>query len=214
MLSKKLLLAGLITFSSIYAEAKVIFAMNNQYFSESFSEDKDGKKTPTMIGARYDIGEVIVSSNLARYSTGVLGVLGSRSDGYFIVDSKKAIEKWTVSANVLYGFGQDCSEIISHTIRLGADNGESLYITTNPCDVVINNTEIKLRKNKKDSLYKVALNYFIKTEDKNIKVMLNGHLLVTLPKGEFNQLKTIELNVANYSHSIPSYIRNISISEK
>jgi len=222
MLSKKLLLAGLITFSSIYAEAKVIFAMNNQYFSESFTQDKEGNKTPTMHGGRYDIGDVIVSTNLARWKSGVLGTLNRRSDGFFVVDSKKPIKNWAVSVNVNYAFHSGCSEDISDTIRIGADNGESIYITTNPCDVIINDTQIKLRK--KESLSKVSLNYFIKTEGKNIKVMLNGQTLVTLPKGKFSNLKTVELNLASISknsnsiydnrYDYFSFIQNLSISEK
>ena len=135
----KLLLAGLILVTSLYAEPKTLFALNNQYFSETMPKEKSEKpKDGQMTGARYDVGDVIVSTNLSRWKTGVLGTLEKYKEGYLVVDIKEPVEQWTTSINVSYAFYHTCKNAsASYSIRLGAENGESIYLTTNPCDVVV-----------------------------------------------------------------------------
>jgi len=215
MFLKIITLLAIFSVSSLMGEGKILFALNNQYLSETMPKKKsenpiDGE----MIGARYDIGDVIISTNLSRWKSGVLGVLRNRDDGYFIADIKNPTKKWTASIDVIYGFGYYCSEDSSYTIKLGANNGESIYISTNSCSVVVQDKEFKIRKNK--SLKDVSLNYFIKTSGNNIIVMLNGQTLMKMPKGEFDSLKTIEmsLGIDKYNAKSLSYIKNITISKK
>ena len=112
-----------------------------------------------------------------------------------------------------YGFDDDCNGNSSYTIKLGANNGESLYITTNPCSVVVQDREFKLRKRK--SMNRMSLNYFIKTSNENIIVMLNGQTLIKMPKGEFDKLKTVEMSLGvSSSYGRKSHIKNLTISQK
>jgi len=214
MSPKKILLAGFILITSLCAESKILFALNNQYFSETMQKEKTEKpKAGYMIGARYDVGDVIVSTNLARWSTGVLGTLNKRKDGYLIVDVKEPINQWTVSINVSYAFFGECTEAAaSYSIRLGANNGESIYITTNPCDVVVQDKQFKLKK--KNTLDNSALNYFIKTNQSDIIVMLNGQTLIKLPKGDFDKFKTVEMGVGTNKYGLASHIKNLTIGQK
>lgn len=211
---KKILLAGLILASSAYAESKIVFALNNQYFSETMPKEKSEEpKHGQMLGARYDVGDVIVSTNLSRWTTGVLGALQKRNDGYFVADIKQPLKAWTISANVTYRFYGNCKEeSTSYSIRIGANNGESIYITTNTCDVVVGDKQFKLRKDK--SLDNTSLHYFVKTEGDTILVRLNGQTLITLPKGEFDTLKTVEISIGSSLYGNPAYIKNLTISQK
>ena len=211
---KRLLFISLLTVTSLVAESKVLFALNNQYFSETMPKGKSEKpKAGPMVGARYDVGDVIVSTNLSRWSTGVLGTLKKRNDGYFIVDIIEPVKEWTVSADVSYRFLSECRESTSYSIRLGANNGESLYITTNPCDVVVQDKQFNIRKNR--SLDGVSLNYFVKNSGENIIVMLNGQKLIKFPKGEFDRLKTVEMAIGVATvYGNPSHIKNLTISQK
>jgi len=212
MSPKKILLAGLILVTSLSAESKILFALNNQYFSETMPKEKSEKpKAGQMIGARYDLRDVIVSTNLSRWKSGVLGSLNGRHDGYMIVDVKQAIPKWTVSVNVSYAFFSSCkSATASYSIRLGANNGESIYLTTNPCDVVVQDKQFKLSK----FLDNTSLNYFVKTDKTNIIIMLNGQTLMKLPKGSFDKLKTVEMGIGAGNRGDPSHIKNLTIAQK
>jgi len=214
MSPKKILLTGFILITSLCAESKILFALNNQYFSETMQKEKTEKpKAGQMIGARYDVGDVIVSTNLARWSTGVLGTLRNRKDGYFIADVKEPVKQWTVSINVSYAFYGVCTQAVaSYSLRLGANNGESIYITTNPCDVVAQGKQFKLTKT--DTLEDTALNYFVKTDQGNIIVMLNGQTLIKVPKGDFDKLKTVEMGVGTSKVGFPSHIKNLTIAQK
>ena len=213
MIIKNIVFTGILMLTTLSVEAKTIFALNNQYFSETMPKEKSKKsKDGNMIGARYDVGDVIVSTNLSRWNSGVLGTLPERSDGYFSIDLKQPIQNWVVSANVSYYFFNGCHQATSYSIRLGADNGESIYITTNSCDVVINDNKFTLSKH---TLRDVPLNYFIKTKGDTIIVKLNGQTLVTLPKGEFDTLATIELTMASpLRFRKSSHIKNLVISQK
>jgi len=211
---KNILLSGLILVTSLSAESKILFALNNQYFSETMPKEKsESPRDGQMIGARYDVGDVIVSTNLSRWSTGVLGSLRNHNDGYLIVDIKQPVSTWTVSANVSYTFHGKCAYgRASYSIRIGANNGESIYLTTNPCDVVVGDKQFTIRK--ENDLTNVALNYFVKTKGETILVRLNGQTLVTLPRGDFDTLKTVEMSIGHGYNGKPSHIKNLTISQK
>jgi len=217
MVSKKILLMGILAFSPLFAESKILFALNNQYFSETLPKEKSEKpKDGSMISARYDVGDVIVSTNLAMLASGTLGAPLRHNNGYLVVDVKEPVKQWNVSMSVSYAFYGNCKgggETKAYSIRLGANNGESVYITTNNCDVVVNNTQIILSKD--EGLNGVHMDYFAKTEGDNIVVMLNGQQLVKFPKGDFDKLKTVELGLGRSEDLYAaSHIKNLTIGEK
>ena len=100
MFFRIVLLVGVLGTNTLMAEAKIIFALNNQYLSETISKEKSEEPIDgPMIGARYDTGDVIISTNLSRWTTGVLGVIKRHNDGFIIVDIKQPSQKWTISTN-------------------------------------------------------------------------------------------------------------------
>jgi hypothetical protein len=193
-------------------QAKTVFALNQQFYANSISDDSKKVENGPMRPGRYDTGDAILSMNLSRWSTGVYSTINNRSDGYLIVDVKKPTRNWAANVSVRYGFDYENDKQTvpkTYTIRLTDSNGESLFLSTKRTSISIQDSVFNL----KQSLHKTVLNFFAETQGEEIIIKVDGRTFVTMPRGSFSSLKTLEMDVG-YHDSNYTYINNVSISQK
>ena len=207
-------LIGLACFLLILAmptQAKTVFALNQQFYANSISDESEKGKNGPMKPGRYDTGDAILSMNLSRLSTGVYSTIDSRNDGYLIVDVKKPTKNWAANVSVRYGFHSNgnFAKPKTYTIRLTDDNGESLFIATKRTRISIQDSSFDL----KESINKTTLHFFAETQGEEIIIKANGSTFVTMPRGNFSSLKTLEMDIG-YHDGEYTFVNNVSISQK
>jgi hypothetical protein len=192
-------------------QAKTVFALNQQFYANSISDDSKKEKDGPMRPGRYDTGDAILSMNLSRWSTGVYSTKDSRKDGYLIVDVKKPTRNWAANVSVRYGFQSHHINPTpkTYTIRLTDDSGASLFLSTKRTSISIQDSVFNL----KQSLHATVLNFFAETQGEEIIIKVDGRTFVTMPRGSFSSLKTLEMDVG-YHDSNYTFVNNVSISQK
>jgi hypothetical protein len=192
-------------------QAKTVFALNQQFYANSIGDDSKKEKDGPMRPGRYDTGDAILSMNLSRWSTGVYSTTDSRKDGYLIVDVKKPTRNWAANVSVRYGFhtNEFNTDPKTYTIRLTDNNGESLFISTKRTSISIQDSAFDL----KQSLHATVLNLFAETQGEEVIIKVNGRTFVTMPRGSFSSLKTLEMDVS-YHDGNYTIVNNVSISQK
>jgi hypothetical protein len=191
-------------------QAKTVFALNQQFYANSISDDSKKEKDGPMRPGRYDTGDAILSMNLSRWSTGVYSTINKRSDGYLIVDVKEPTRNWAANVSVRYGFSTEYNITPkTYTIRLTDNNGESLFLSTKRTSISIQDSVFNL----KQSLHATVLNFFAETQGEEIIIKVDGRTFVTMPRGSFSSLKTLEMDVS-YHNGNYTIVNNVSISQK
>lgn len=171
---------------------------------------EEGKDGPMLPGI-YHIDDVILSTNLSRLSTGVYSVGRDRRDGYVTVTLKNPVSEWATTIDVTYGLFNQCDGSYNHNIRITSLNGETLYINTKPCSFTVQNNNF----DPKALLSKKPLAYNVKTSNDNIVFMLNGSEFLKIPKGQFDKLKSISMDLGiGYNNDYSSFLRDITIYER
>lgn len=192
-------------------QAKTVFALNQQFYANSINETDETKHGPMKPG-RYDTGDAILSMNLSRLSTGVYSTINARNDGYLIVDVKEPTKDWATNISVKYGFssvGGNFAKPKTYTIRLSDSNGESLFFSTKRTSISIQDSLFNLKQN----LHATVLNFFAETKGEEIIIKVNGSTFVTMPRGSFSSLKTLEMDIG-YHGGEYTFVNNVSISQK
>ena len=199
----------LFTSSLVFADGKLLFALQSNFYENTMAAEQ-GKDGPMLPGI-YHVDDVILTTNLSRSSRGAYTTLGDRRDGYLTVALKNPVNDWSVTVDVSYGLDSSCSTGLNHNIRITSLNGETLYINTKTCTITVQNNDFNPKALLKDK----PLAYNIKTFNNDIIFMLNGSELLKMPKGQFDKLKSVSLDLgAGYNSNYPSFLRDVTIHER
>jgi len=189
-LTKKLLLAGLLSTSLLNAE--IAFDLHAQHFSKAI----EGKYE----GARYELPKAFVSTNL-KYIDGYYTT--QNDNGYFNVEVKEPKVDWSVTIDANYYL----SDGTTRTIKLVSDNGESIVVSLSYQDIHFNSTNVLT------SLYnseRIATE-LVRNGD-NIELHINGAKVGTAVRANFDKLKYVE--VALISTNIDEDLHSLTIGSK
>ena len=171
-LTKKLLLAGLLSTSLLNAE--VSFDLHAQHFSKAI----EGK----FEGARYELPKTFVSTNL-KYVDGRYTV--DSDDGYFNVEVKTPKDDWSVTLDVTMYLNND-----KRALKLVADNGESLVVSFFYKNIQFDSKTVL------DTLYfSERITVEILKNGDNIELSINGAKVGTAIRPNFSKLKYVEIQL-------------------
>lgn len=184
---KSIIVAGLIGLPVLAnAESKTHFSLNNQLFSET-------KDTTKMSGARYDLPYVYATTNLI-YSAGTYTTLNDH--GFFNAELKDPAQNWSVSIDAF--FGLDNYQYKSRSIKLTAENGETIIISIKRGNVTFNGEDVY------DAPVGARLTFGVKNTASNVELTINGSKVGTAEYSDFNKLKFVEAQL------VSEYIRQES----
>lgn len=201
---KKLLLSAVLAMSTSVATAGVVFELQDQYFSETLSELKGGDGP--MVPAQYDLGDLVVKTNLSRWHNGQYSTINKRNDGYFIAEFKQPLANWAISLGADFGF-RSCSQYDSSSapLKLLDSAGNELILTVKACKLTMRNNSFATAFN---GSY-VTIN--LRAAGDKIYLSHNGVLLQEFPRADFGHFKYLEIPVGDkYSYF---KISNLIISD-
>jgi hypothetical protein len=189
----KLLLAGLLSTSLL--NAKIAFDLHAQHFSKAIAG--------TYEGARYELPKSFVSTNLkyidGKYTT-------KNDNGYFNVEVKSPRTNWSVSLDVWYKLYYNNS---ARTIKLVADNGESISISFAPGDVVFDSKKVVTNLSGEERVTVEILR-----TGNNIELSVNGKKVGTAVRASFATLKYVEVSLINDYNSYYDNLHSLVIGSK
>lgn len=202
-MQKYLLSAALVIGTHAASAGEIVFALQDQYFSETMSAI-DGQSGP-MKPAQYDVGPLIINTNLSRWGTGVYGTIDDRDDGFLIANIKQPIDNWSISLSADFGF-EDCSDRGITSIKLFSSDGNALVLDIKDCDIEIKNESFNTDFNGRN------VTYLLNVIGNKIQITHNSTTLGTFDKAGFNNLKRIEIPVDDKRYHM--YITDLIISEQ
>lgn len=192
----------------VFADGKLLFALQSNFYEKTMATE-EGKHGPMLPGI-YHVDDVILTTNLSRWNTGVYSTTNSRKDGYATVTLKNPVSEWSTMIDITYGLDNDCKASYNHNIKITALNGEVLYINTRPCGITIQNNNFDV----KSYLFGKPLAYNIKTSNGNIVFTLNGTEFLKIPKGQFDKLKSVSMDLGMDYNDRYSFLRDVTIHER
>jgi len=170
---KNILLGTALLSASLFAE--IHFDLNSQHFSKAIEGNFEG--------ARYELPSAYVSTNL-KYANGYY--ITQNSSGYMNVELKTAVSDWSVSIDTYY---QTSSAYQSfRSIKLTADNGESIVISTQRNAIIFNG----------ESVYNpdengIRMTFSITKTGDSVDLSINGAKVPTIQRANFLKLKHVEV---------------------
>ena len=179
-MKKKLLSIIVLCMIFVYsADAKgvKIFDLKSQYFSETLPK-KDKKHYKE---ARYDTGDVIVTTD-TRFNK------GSYMFGIFTVDIKEPLKNWNLNIKKKNGTSREFS-----TIRITSDSGNSYFITYHSAgedNIQINNKDFKV-----NNISNEKLTATISKEAEKVKFYINGKTFLKIDSKNFGNLVKVEVEL-------------------
>jgi len=183
----KLLTAGILTSTALYAEASIAFDLHAQHFSKAIAGEYEG--------ARYELPTAFVSTNLAyasgRYTT-------ESDDGYFNVQIKEPKADWSVSLDFTMYLNKD-----TRALKLIADNGESIVVSFSSENISFNSKKVV------DSLYyseRITVELLRKGDD--VELWINGAKVETATRPTLTKLKYVEIQLNSDNNAYNSSVVN------
>lgn len=186
----KLLTAALLTTTLLNAE--IAFDLHAQHFSKAIAGQYEG--------ARYELPKAFVSTN-TKYEDGYYTT--QNDNGYFNVEVKEPKVDWSVSVDANYYL----SDGSTRTIKLVADNGESIVVSFTYKDIHFDSNNVL------GSLYnseRIATE--LTRNGDNIELYINGNKVATAVRASFDKLKYVE--VALITTNINEDLHSLTIGSK
>jgi len=194
-LTKKLLLAGLLSTSLLNAE--IAFDLHAQHFSKAI----EGKYE----GARYELPKAFVSTNL-KYVDGTY--LTQDNAGYINIELKTPKLNWSTSIDAYYIMGNSYKK--TRTIKWTSENGENILLSFRYDAITFNGKNVYTPGEYKRMTISLTQN------GDNIELTINGVKAGTATRTTFGKLKYLDVQ-AIYEYDSGDnydYINAITIGSK
>jgi hypothetical protein len=166
--------------SSLYAEAKIHFDLHAQHFANAIEG--------SMKVGRYDLDDTQVSTNL-NYVNGYYTT--TNDNGYMNVDLKSPIAEWSVACNISGIFDSYSYNYEIRTIKLIAENGESIMVSIRRNQIMFEGTNVISGTQNQSYNLDISLT---KNGD-NVDLVINGINEGSATRTTFSSLKSVEVRI-------------------
>lgn len=178
----------------VFAVPNIVFDLHEQHFSKAIEGG--------MQGARYDVGLAYVSTN-TNYTQGYYTT--TNDNGYFNVALKTPIENWSVSYDATYMFAPSFLE--TRSIKLTADNGNSVVVSFKYGDITFNNVTVGTPND--DGRFTVIL----EKDGVNLDLYINASKVGSMDASSFSKLKFVDIQLIN-EQTLNDDLHNLVIGSK